>query len=81
MSVTSKVPSDWQQSTNLSLLFVAADAKGTPQPITSRPAVGNHPEPDKFKGFVVYFGTGKYLEVADNASTGAYDADVLWDLG
>lgn len=40
----------------------------TSQPITTRPEVGIHPiDPD---GLLVYFGTGKYLEQADNVTTG-----------
>jgi type IV pilus assembly protein PilY1 len=38
------------------------------QPITSRPEVGRHQtDPDSV---LVYFGTGKYLETADNTNTG-----------
>ncbi|MCK5307651.1 MAG: hypothetical protein KAJ73_03485, partial [Zetaproteobacteria bacterium] len=48
-------------------LYTAEDASNNPQPITSRVEVGRHPtEP----GYMVYFGTGKYLENADNSSTG-----------
>ena len=38
----------------------------TPQPITERPEVGEHPE----GGYLVYFGTGKYIESGDNSGTG-----------
>ncbi len=47
-------------------LFTATDAAGVPQPITVRPEVGNHP--DGLNGFLVYFGTGKYLETGDNST-------------
>jgi type IV pilus assembly protein PilY1 len=40
----------------------------TTQPITARPQVIRHPA--GADGFLVLFGTGKYLEVGDNASTG-----------
>jgi type IV pilus assembly protein PilY1 len=44
-------------------LFVAQDANGNRQPITTKPAVS------RLKGspstFVVYFGTGKYIETSD----------------
>lgn len=43
-------------------LFRATDPGGTPQPITSRPAVGPHPD----GGVMVYFGTGKFFEAGDN---------------
>ena len=48
-------------------LFTAKDASGVAQPITSRPEVGKH----KDGGYMVYFGTGKYIEVGDNIPTGA----------
>lgn len=34
----------------------------SPQPITSRPVVGNHPD----GGYMVYFGTGSYFREGDN---------------
>lgn len=53
-------------------LFQAVDGTvpttGTPtgvvQPITSRPEVGRHPDGEP--GFMVYVGTGKYIETGDN---------------
>ncbi|WP_286839629.1 PilC/PilY family type IV pilus protein [Spongiibacter sp.] len=42
-------------------LFTAVDDNGDPQPITSRPTVGNHQE----GGYYVYFGTGKFFETGD----------------
>ena len=44
-------------------------AGGANQPITTRPAVSTHPQ--RKAGFMVYFGTGKYLETGDNDPTGA----------
>jgi type IV pilus assembly protein PilY1 len=69
IDVTSTAPQVWQQPAQRALLFTATDDSGTPQPITARPAVGKHP--DGLAGFVVYFGTGKYLERIDNMTTGA----------
>ncbi|MBB3048717.1 type IV pilus assembly protein PilY1 [Litorivivens lipolytica] len=43
-------------------LFVARDTSNVAQPITSRIAVGRHPE----EGVMVYVGTGKYLESSDS---------------
>ena len=37
------------------------------QPITTQPQVVNHPN---LTGYLVYFGTGKYVEIGDNTSTG-----------
>lgn len=51
----------------------------TSQPITTRPEVGIHPiDPD---GLLVYFGTGKYLEQADNVTTGTPTQTfyAIWD--
>lgn len=64
-------------------LFKAVDSAGLPQPITSRPDVGAHPS--TAKTYLVYFGTGKYFEVGDNAPTtstpknsfyGVWDKDI-----
>lgn len=48
-------------------LFTAKDASNVPQPITVRPQVSHHPDGEN--GFMVFFGTGQYMEVGDNAST------------
>ncbi|MBM3224193.1 MAG: pilus assembly protein PilY, partial [Candidatus Tectomicrobia bacterium] len=60
-------------------LFTARDAAGNPQPITTRPEVGEHPT--GLGGFVVYVGTGKYLEVGDNSLVGATTQTFygIWD--
>ncbi|WP_421621624.1 pilus assembly protein [Alkalilimnicola ehrlichii] len=46
-------------------LFEASGPNSEPQPITARPTVGSHPA----GGSIVLFGTGKYLENADNQVT------------
>ena len=56
-------PSNWSASS----LFVATSGDGSPQPITSQPVVGRHPE----GGVMVYFGTGKYIEHSDHVTDGA----------
>jgi len=48
-------------------LFTALDASNNPQPITDAPDVGF--DPNNAKNLMVYFGTGKYLEVSDITST------------
>jgi type IV pilus assembly protein PilY1 len=67
-------------------LFVAKDDKGAVQPITTQPEVGRQPtirSGGAFNdgGYVVYFGTGKYLESSDNASTGTQTQTFygIWD--
>ncbi len=60
-------------------LFTATDSGGTPQPITTRPQVGNHPTVPG--SYMVYFGTGKYLEPNDNLNTGQQTQTYygIWD--
>lgn len=50
-------------------LFTATSpSAGNPtQPITTRPEVDVHPS---LNGYLVYFGTGKYIETTDNQNTG-----------
>ena len=67
--VTSQNEALWASTYGSSLspwpLFVAVAADGTSrQPITTRPQVGLHPT--VADTYMVYFGTGKYFEVADN---------------
>lgn len=44
-------------------LFQATDGSGTAQPITVRPEIGSLTDES---GYMIYFGTGKYLETGDN---------------
>lgn len=55
-------PSNWQN--NVTTLFTASHQNPGDQPITSTPIVGAHPD-GLYKGVMVYFGTGKYLENDD----------------
>ncbi|WP_019568122.1 PilC/PilY family type IV pilus protein [Thioalkalivibrio sp. ALMg13-2] len=50
------------QGNNPDPLFLATGPNNETQPITARPTVGSHPN----GGSIVLFGTGKYLENADN---------------
>jgi len=69
--MTSSSTASWDSSFNTSgvpqPLFAATDASGNPQPITSRVEVGQH---STGVGHAVFFGTGRYLENADNSATG-----------
>lgn len=49
------------------------------QPITTQPQATFHP--DNLGGFMVYFGTGKYIEVTDNISSGQPTQNFygIWD--
>ncbi len=57
-------------------LFVARDASNNRQPITSDIQVTRHPSGD---GVELFFGTGKYLEHADIATTDTHSLYALWD--
>jgi len=62
-------------------LYQAKDAAGTVQPITTRPQVTTHPTGN---GYLVFFGTGKYLEPSvDVATTGTQTQTFygIWDNG
>lgn len=60
-------------------LFSAEDDDGLAQLITTKPAVGLHPS--RGSGYMVYFGTGKYLEPGDNGTTGTHTQTFygIWD--
>lgn len=62
-------------------LFTAKDISDKAQPITERPAVGLHPSQPN--GYMVYFGTGKYIETGDNSTTGTQTQTFygIWDNG
>lgn len=67
-------------------LFVATDGSGNRQPITSAPDVVGHPlnvvsPPNTPYGWMVMFGTGKYLETTDPANTAAQTFYGIQDNG
>lgn len=57
-------------------LYTAKDGTGKQQPITSRIEVGLHPTQP---GYLIFFGTGKYLETTDGANTDMQTFYGLWD--
>ena len=59
-------------------LFQAKGPGGTVQPITTRPDVMLHPEKH---GFIVCFGTGKYLGDSDTSDTSVQSVYGIWDYG
>jgi type IV pilus assembly protein PilY1 len=61
-------------------LFLAQDAAGNPQPITTRPDVMRHCDPHN-SGYMVIFGTGKYLGVNDFSNTSTQTLYGIWDYG
>ena len=59
-------------------LFIAKDASNVPQPITVRPQVSQHPDGEG--GFMVFFGTGQYIETGDNSSTPPQQVQSLYGI-
>lgn len=80
IDVTSSAPANWAISFGGDPFFVAKNASGTRQPITTRPAIMRHPLSIS-EGVLVLFGTGKYLEIADDGATGTPVQSVyaVWD--
>ena len=77
--ITDPDPTNWGPPTSGVPLFTATDGLSNPQPITVQPEVLNHPTGEN--GFMVYFGTGKYIEDGDNATTGTQTQTFygIWD--
>jgi type IV pilus assembly protein PilY1 len=71
--LTGQTASTWKVGLGGAPLFTASG--GSNQPITAQPVVGNHPSGGK----MVYFGTGKLLEVADKTSTTTQAFYAVWD--
>lgn len=71
----------WAVSNGGQALFVARSSGSSPQPqpITVRPIVSRHPT--TANSYMVYFGTGKYIEQGDNATTGQLTQSfyAIWD--
>ena len=63
--LSSATTSNWTLTNSRVNLFTAQDSGGTAQPITSRVQWALHPTG---VGYIVSFGTGKYLETTDTAS-------------
>ena len=59
-------------------LFRASGPTGTVQPITSKPDVMYHPQHD---GYLVAFGTGKFLGKSDFSDTSKQTVYGIWDYG
>jgi type IV pilus assembly protein PilY1 len=65
-------------SNNPAPLFQAKDFSGNPQPITTRPDVMIHCGKG---GYLVIFGTGRYLGDKDLISSGSHTVYGIWDYG
>ncbi|MCW5597850.1 MAG: pilus assembly protein PilY [Nitrosomonas sp.] len=64
-------------STNVPL-FTARNASNQVQPITSPLEIGRHPSSS---GYMVYFGTGRFIASGDNANTDVQSLYGIWDNG
>ncbi len=80
IDVTSSKPGNWGVAFNGNPLFVATAPSGEVQSITTRPAVKRHPLGIQ-NGVLVLFGTGRYLELHDDATVGVPIQSVysIWD--
>jgi type IV pilus assembly protein PilY1 len=80
LDVTSENPSNWAVAFGGEPLFEAINASGARQPITTQPAIMRHPLSIS-EDVLVLFGTGKYLEVADDKTVGMDVQSVyaIWD--
>lgn len=75
--------SEFASGGNPAPLYTALDDKGTsnssddtPQPITTRPVLATHPD----GGYMVLFGTGKYLEPSDNTVPASPDVHTFYGI-
>jgi type IV pilus assembly protein PilY1 len=78
IDVRSSTAANWSLAANVHPLFTAVDTLNVPQPITTKPSVGFHPE--GFGGLLVYFGTGKFLENFDNSATGVQQRQTFYAI-
>ncbi|RMV90306.1 putative Type IV pilus-associated protein [Pseudomonas coronafaciens pv. garcae] len=71
--MTGAAATSWKVAFGGAPMFTAP--RGAAQPITVQPFVLDHP----LNGKIVYFGTGKFIEVADKQTTGLQDFYAIWD--
>lgn len=83
IDVTANSSSSWRSfyrsgSTNKPL-YKATDDSGVAQPITQRPEIGDQPTGQG--GYMVYFGTGRYVAATDNtpAASPVHTFHGVWD--
>ncbi len=73
--VSNASPAQWQVALSGQPLFTARDGSGNAQPILAPPEITVH----RLGGVMLLFGTGKYLEPSDSASTAVQSFYGLWD--
>jgi type IV pilus assembly protein PilY1 len=76
--LTGDKATDWEVAFEKDPLFSALDPKGNPQPITTKPDVMFHPE---MHGYIVCFGTGKFLGGSDFDDISVQTIYGIWDYG
>jgi type IV pilus assembly protein PilY1 len=64
-------------------LYVARSSGGVRLPITQQPKIGTHPLSGAVEEYLVFFGTGKYLENSDNTASSQETQSLfgIWDDG
>ena len=81
LSSSTNIETDWKVAYGTTAspqpLFTATDSSGTPQPITSAPVIHSSPN----GGYMVGFGTGKYLGISDLLVTDVQTLYGIWDHG
>lgn len=75
--LSSSTPASWRVAYTASGSPAALFAAGTSQPITARPDVAKFPQ----GGYLVTVGTGRYIDVTDNAAGAAQWLYGIWDNG
>lgn len=82
--LTGETSSDWdvayKDGSSPQPLFQAKDVHGNPQPITTKPDAMFHCDISR-SGYIVTFGTGKYLGGPDLVNTGTQTLYAVWDYG
>jgi len=72
-------PSNWESAFKTGQtpkpLYIAKDSSNNEQAITSAPLVTRHPN----TGYLISFGTGKYIELSDISSTDTQSIYAIWD--
>jgi type IV pilus assembly protein PilY1 len=84
--VSGSTVGSWGVAYGGSPLFVAKDVSGVEQAITTNPEVSLHPDNNTAGafsdgGYMLYFGTGKYIEPSDNVVAGTQTQTFygIWD--
>ena len=81
--ITAALAANWEVAYNDGTdkpLFQAKDDSGNPQPITTKPDVMRSCDHTK-SGYMVIFGTGKYLGATDLLDTNTQTIYGIWDYG